>query len=287
MLHRDNKRKKAGPLIIIGGHEDREGDKKILQEVAKMLGDGRLVIADLASQDPEGLFETYEHAFRKLGVAHISRLYVNTRQEAQEPATLRLLKDATGVFFTGGDQLRIASLIGDSATYRRIQEIYGEGGVIAGSSAGASVMCETMLVAGSSDTSCCLSDLRLGPGLGFMKNTIIDQHFAERGRIGRLLGAVAQNPKILGIGIDEDTAIIVEKNIFRVVGEGAVYVADGKEVSYSNSSENEPDCVLSVFNTKLHILNEGCSFNMIERTPILKEKEDHHKQRSSRKVFFQ
>jgi len=174
------------------------------------------------------------------------------------------------VFFTGGDQLKITSQIGDTLVYRRIQEIYEEGGVIAGTSAGASVMCETMIVRGEDSESHRIDDtLRMAPGLGLVKGVIIDQHFAERGRMGRLLGAVAQNPRVLGIGIDEGTAIVIEGDAsFQVFGDGAVYVLDGTGVTHSNVAErSDPGQALSIHDIRLHVLSHGDAFDLKSRRP--------------------
>src|SRR5690606_15641568 len=161
--------------------------------------------------------------------------------------------DATGVFFTGGDQLKITSQIGDTPVYKRIREIYEEGGLIAGTSAGASVVCETMIVRGNGDESHRVrSALMLACGLALIRDVIIDQHFAERGRMGRLVGAIAENPRNLGIGLDEDTAIVVENNrSFYVLGTGAVYVIDGTGVSYSNIAEAKAEHTLSIYDIRL------------------------------------
>lgn len=125
------------------------------------------------------------------------------------------------MFFSGGDQLRISSQIGDTPVEERVREIHERGGLVAGTSAGASVMSETMLVKGTSGESHKIGDLHMAPGLGLVRDVIIDQHFAERGRFGRLFGAVAHNPRELGLGIDEDTAIVVEGERFEVIGKVA------------------------------------------------------------------
>src|SRR3546814_225132 len=150
-----------------------------------------------------------------LGVTNLTELYVKERVETLKEETADPLRDAAGVFFTGGDQLRISSQIGDTPIERMLWDIHRRGGLIAGTSAGAAVMSETMLVKGSSRESHRIGDLHMAPGLGFVRDAIIDQHFAERGRIGRLLGAVAQNPRVIGIGIDEDTAILLRDEIGR------------------------------------------------------------------------
>ena len=210
--------KTGGPLVIIGGHEDKEGERLILSQVARRLKGGRLIIATVASHEPEGYFDAYKAAFADLGVTDLVELYVHDRAETLSEEVLEPLRNAAGVFFTGGDQLRISSQIGDTPVERFVRQIHANGGVIAGTSAGASVMSDTMLVRGSSAETHRIGDLHMAAGLGLIHDVIIDQHFAERGRIGRLLGAVAQNPRILGIGIDEDTAIVVENGEFEVHG---------------------------------------------------------------------
>ncbi len=258
---------RPGPLIIIGGHEDKEGDKLILQEVARRLDGGKLVVATVASHRPEGYFDAYREAFSEFGLSDLVELYVHERFETLESSALQILDDAAGVFFTGGDQLRISSQIGDTPIERRVREIHARGGVVAGTSAGASVMSETMLVRGTSSESHRIGDLHMAPGLGLLRDVIIDQHFAERGRFGRLFGAVAQNPRVLGIGVDEDTALIVEGERFHVLGAGAVYVIDGAGVTHSNIAEAEPERTLSMFDVRLHVLSSGDGFDLRERRP--------------------
>lgn len=259
---------RPGPLIIIGGHEDKEDERVILKLVAERVRDGKLVIATVASHEPEGYFESYQKAFEGLGVGSLVELYVNERFEARDGKTIDILKDAAGVFFTGGDQLRISSQIGDTPVERIVHEIHERGGVVAGTSAGASVMSDTMLVRGSSAESHRIGDLHMAPGLGLISDVIIDQHFAERGRIGRLLGAVAQNPRILGIGLDENTAIVVDGDHFSVAGSGAVYVMDGGDVSHSNIAEASPERTLSMFDIKMHVLGSGDRFGLRNRRPL-------------------
>jgi cyanophycinase len=260
-----------GPLIIIGGHEDKEGDRVILKEVAERLGTGRLVIATVASHEPDGYFDAYKAAFGALGVTDLVELYVSEREETRSPKIRAMLADAAGLFFTGGDQLRISSQIGDTPVEEMVRAIHRRGGVIAGTSAGASVMSDTMLIRGSSAESHRIGDLNMAPGLGLVDDVIIDQHFAERGRIGRLLGAVAQNPRVLGIGIDEDTAIVVENGRFKVIGAGAVYVVDGTDVTHSNVAEADRDEPLSMFGVTLHVVAGGDTFDLKNRTPFKKQ----------------
>ncbi|SMB94875.1 cyanophycinase [Deinococcus hopiensis] len=260
-----------GTLIIIGGHEDKAHGREILKEVARRVRGGRLVIATVASHKPEGYFESYQEGFDGLDVGELLELYVEERAEASRQEKLELFDGAAGVFFSGGDQLRITSQIGDTPLEARIREVYEAGGVVAGTSAGASVMCETMLVSGHSRESYRIGDLQMAPGLGLVRGVIIDQHFAERGRIGRLLGAVAQNPRVLGIGIDEDTAIVLEGGQFQVIGNGAVYVADGAGITHSNIAEARRDEPLSLYGVRLHVLSRGDAFDLARRQPVSAE----------------
>lgn len=259
----------GGTLVIIGGHEDRDprGDREILREVARRIDGGKLVIATIASREPEGYFEEYRKAFADLGIGALVQLYVEQRSATHERQKLDILDDAAGVFFSGGDQLRITSQIGDTEIEDHLKRLYYRGGLIAGTSAGASAMSETMLVQGSSAETHRIGDLHMAPGLGLIPDVIIDQHFAERGRFGRLLGAVASNPRLLGLGIDEDTAAIVEGSLFTVAGSGAVYVVDGEDVSHSNIAEAKPDRVLSMHGVKVHVLAKGDCYDLKARRP--------------------
>jgi len=257
----------AGPLLIIGGHEDKEGDREILKVLADLVDGGKLVIATIASKEPEGYFETYREVFAGLGLTDLVELYIEERCDSGTREALEILDGAKGVFFTGGDQLRISSQIGDTAIEKRIQELHADGGVIAGTSAGASVMSETMLVKGPSDESYRLGELHMAPGLGLIRDVIIDQHFAERGRYGRLMGAVAHNPRLLGVGIDEDTALLVRDRTGQVLGRGAVYVVDGEEATHSNIAEAQAESALSIHDVRMHVLSCGDSFDFASRRP--------------------
>jgi cyanophycinase len=259
--------RKPGPLIVIGGHEDKEGDCTILKEVARRLDGRNLVVATVASRIPDEYFAEYRRVFGALGVEKVSELYVDERLQALESSKLACLEDAGGVFFTGGDQLRIASQIGDTPIERSIRAIWESGGVIAGTSAGASVMSEVMLVRGASAESHRIGDLHMSAGLGLIRDVVIDQHFAERGRIGRLLGAVSQNPRILGVGVDENTAFVLEGNVMRVIGHGAVYVVDGADITQSNIAEGDVNSILSIYDMRLHVLSAGDSFDVRTRRP--------------------
>jgi cyanophycinase len=195
---------------------------------------------------------------------------VGSREEACDARKARILDDAVGAFFTGGDQLQITMMLGGTEIARRVREIYAGGGVIAGTSAGASVMCDTMIVGGGGNGSTRIGQaISMSPGLGLISDVLIDQHFAERGRLPRLLGAVAQNPCMLGIGIDENTAIVFQRRgrHFRVLGDGAVYLFNARDMSYSNLTEEETDRTLSIFDVRIDMLSQGDSYDLTTREP--------------------
>jgi cyanophycinase len=264
----DSLKPPKGRLILIGGAEDRSGEMKILREVAARTRNGRLAVITAATTEPDEMWAMYRSIFHKLGVNDIVHIDIQQREDAYRTENLQLLKGARVVFFTGGDQVRITSHLGGSLLCDHLRMAYEEGLTLSGTSAGTSCMSETMLVGGNSKESHKVGGaLLMAPGLGFMTSVIIDQHFAERGRIGRLLGAVAQNPRILGIGIDEDTAIVVQDGRFRVLGAGAVYVIDAISESYTNVSEQDPEKTMSIFDVRLHIMSTDDTFDLATRRP--------------------
>lgn len=264
-------KKLSGNLIIIGGAEDKEGRKEVLKKVCECIKkeEDDLVIATVATEYPEEAAEKYRKAFGELGILNIDILDISKREDAFKDDNVAMIKDASLIFFTGGDQLRITSLIGGSPVYDALKEVADNGIYIVGTSAGASVMSDTMIIEGNDEEAPRKCTLKMSPGLGLINNVIIDQHFAQRGRIGRLLSGVAQNPEVLGIGIDENTAIIVNKNgNVEVIGEGAVYFIDGSQISYTNVSEQYSEEVLSIYNVKLHVLKEGNKFDLVRKVPF-------------------
>lgn len=258
--------------MVIGGGEDKTGHQEVLAEVARLVGAGPLVIATLASSEAERQWPEYKKVFRKLGVKELRHLAVSDRSDAVGRAAMETVANAKGVFFTGGDQLKITSDLGGTKLCELIRNVYEQGGVIAGTSAGASVMSSTMITAGPSDSSVkAKGDIKMAPGLDFLEDIIVDQHFAQRGRISRLLGAIALNPRFLGIGIDENTAIVLEKPTkFRVIGAGSVYVLDAQDVPKVNVSDDgkSGDANLSIYGVQLYVMNRGECFDLTARRPI-------------------
>ncbi len=259
-------------LIIIGGAEDKKGDKKILNDVCQHIDKESqlLVIATVATEKPIEVGNEYSGIFHNMGIKNVGVLDVENREDALKIENVELIEKASLIFFTGGDQLRITSILGGTPLYTSIKRKYTEGCVFVGTSAGASVMSDTMIVKGMDDESPRKCTLKMAPGLGLINGVIIDQHFAQRGRVGRLLVGVAENPQVLGIGIDEDTSIIVNKeNVFRVLGSGAVYIIDGSNISDTNVSEQYQDNILSIFDVKMHVLKTGDKYDLNTKRPIV------------------
>lgn len=266
------KQSRRGALLIIGGHEDKKGERSILKELARRAEGGALLVATVASHSKvDELWEIYRQQFAELGVKEVVHLQVDSRERANAPETLALLDRASAIFFTGGNQLKITSDLGGTELYQRLLQFYHEdGGTIAGTSAGAAMMPETMLMSGPSGESQRAEDrLSMSPGLGLLKGVVIDQHFAERGRMGRLLAAVALNASSLGIGIDEDTAILVEGDEFAVLGDGAVYVIDATEMTHTNVAQRRRDGTLAITNVRLHSLSDGYRFDLRHRKALV------------------
>jgi cyanophycinase len=254
---------------MIGGGEDREHDKTILCRFIELAGGARakIVVLTAASTLQREMWRIYDRAFGELGVEQRSHLPIKSREEASDTEREEKILSANGVFMTGGDQKRLLAMIGgtliDKAMHRAFKE---RGACIAGTSAGASAMSEHMLAVGSSgETAPIKGESHLAAGLGFLQRVVIDQHFSERQRLGRLLGVVAQNPYLLGIGIDEDTALIVENGWgIEVVGNGAVTLIDGREMS-SNFLTVQDRERMELVNVKLHLLPAGASYSVHDK----------------------
>jgi cyanophycinase len=267
------KKRRSGLLLLSGGHDEAEGTvaKRLAEEVEAR--GGKLVICTAPSGDPAASAETHVERFRKLGVKQVEVLDLRIREDAMDPAAVQTLEGAAGVFFTGGDQLRFTATMADSLTFRRIRQIHEDGGVVAGTSAGSAAMPQTMFVSGEAEIAPEAATIGMAPGLGFLDGIVLDTHFAERGRIGRLLAAVAQNPKNVGLGIDEDTAVVVSDGGFDVIGEGSVYVIDGSQLSFSSLSSQSHRGVTSIFGIRLHVLADGDHFDLATREPRIDEVE--------------
>jgi cyanophycinase len=256
-----------GWIVPIGGAENKENDPRILQRFIDVSGgsDADIVVIPTASQ----LHETghrYEQVFRDLGARRVSVMDFDTRRDCQEPSRLERLEQASGIFFTGGNQLRLTTLLGGTPVAKLIRNRNAHGVTVGGTSAGASILSEHMIAFGDEGGSAISGNVRLAPGLGLTSRFVIDQHFRERDRFGRLLTALAYNPFAVGIGLDEDTAAFIgPSNLLEVEGTGGVTVVDAADVTYSSMdsiAEGEPLCMLGL---KVHLLVAGATFNLHSR----------------------
>ncbi len=255
--------------MVVGGHEDHSGPRRILREFVRLAGGerARVAVVATAAGDPEATAEAYARGFSGLGAA-AQGLCVADRRQASDPVAVTVLDEATGIFFTGGDQLRITAVLGGSECERALRRASADGAVIAGTSAGASAMSSTMIVGGRSDTSPRREIVRMSPGLGLLPELVIDQHFAQRGRISRLIAALSQNPGLLGVGVDEDTAFVVgDDDVLRVVGSATVTVLDARGVRLTSASEADLDQPLTLTGVLLHVLADGYGFDLRARQP--------------------
>jgi len=258
---------RRGWIIPIGGAENKENDRHILERFVQCSGgrDADIVVIPTASR----LHETgprYQRLFQDLGAARVDVMDFDTRRDCQELSRLERLEQASGIFFTGGNQLRLTTLLGGTPVAKLVRLRNAAGVAVGGTSAGASFLSEHMIAFGDEGSSVISGSVRLAPGLGLTNRFVIDQHFRQRDRLGRLLTALAYNPFAVGIGLDEDTAAFIGPDeTVEVAGSGGVTVVDASDVSYSSMdsvTEGEPVCMLGL---KLHILVAGATFNMHTR----------------------
>lgn len=257
-------------LIIIGGAEDKKEDCEILREFVRRAGGtkAKVVIMTAATELPREVGENYIRVFERLGAEDARIVDTETRDDASSSTALEAVSKATGIFFTGGDQARITSVLKETELDTAIHKRFAEGAVIAGTSAGAAVMPDKMIVEGDSQTNPRMEIIEMGPGLGFLPGVVIDQHFLQRGRLGRLISALIQEPADLGFGIDENTAMVVTDRQVEIIGEGSVTIVD-VESTYDNMGEILKDEALAICGAKLHILPRGYKFDLKTRQPIL------------------
>jgi cyanophycinase len=252
-----------GHLVIIGGHEDRKHRKEILTRFVELSGgaNARIVVITAASQIADEMWEVYDQAFSDLGVQNRAHLRLEGRGDANNEEKVRMVAEADGIFMTGGDQKRLLAIIGGTALDAEMHTaLKVRGACIGGTSAGASAMSGHMLAQGSTDLLPEKGAVSLGAGLGFLHRVVIDQHFSERQRLSRLLSVVAQNPYLQGIGIDEDTALVVERGRgIEVLGEGSVTIVDGRTMD-TNMADIQERATPELIDVRLHLLPAGSRY---------------------------
>ncbi|HLT48030.1 MAG TPA: cyanophycinase [Rubricoccaceae bacterium] len=252
-----------GFIVPIGGAEKKKADRVILERFVRIAGgaDARLAVIPTASElNDTG--ERYRRLFEVLGAEAVEVLPLAERREAYEEGYLRALDDVTGIFLTGGNQLRLSTILGGTPVAQAIRRLNAAGVHVGGTSAGAAILPEHMIAGGASGHTPRADGVILAPGLGLTNRLIVDQHFRQRDRLGRLLTAVSFNPFAVGIGLDEDTAIFIGPDeTFEVVGSGGVTVVDPTHLTYSSMDSAHPGAPVSLIGVTLHVLTHGARYD--------------------------
>jgi cyanophycinase len=260
-----------GTVIIIGGAEDKVRDRVILNRFVALAGatDARLAVISTASSLGNEAGERYRQVFGELGVERVEPIHAVTRSQANDESISRTVRNASGIFLTGGNQLRLSSTIGATRLADAILERFRAGAVVAGTSAGASAMSSHMIAFGASGATPKQRMAQIAAGLGLLPGVIVDQHFQQRNRLGRLLSLIAQNPSLLGLGVDEDTAGVVgPDHVLEVVGRGSVTVVDGA-ASETDAWDIRGHRPIMISGVVLHSLPSGYRFDLRRRHRIV------------------
>jgi len=273
-----------GKLVIIGGGEDKEGDCTILKEFVRLAGKAkaRIAIMTVATDEPEEYAGEYRKVFKKLGVGEARMVDVSHRKDVHDRKALEIIEQATGIFFTGGDQLHITSLMGGTEMQELIRKKYEGGAALGGTSAGAAMMSHSMIIRGESNCTPRFGGMEIGPGMNYLTETMIDTHFSQRGRFGRLLTAIAHYPQAIGFGIDENTALVVSGEQCEIIGENTVTVIDAGDITYTNLPDIVRSEALTIHGVRIHVLSRGHKFDLEKRVPIEEtDKEEQEKAASA------
>ncbi len=259
-----------GFIIPIGGAEDKMADRRILKRFVELCGgrDAPIVVVPTASED-DNTGQRYIDVFDRVESGAVRIVDIRTRKEAEGLAGIAALEGAAGVFFTGGNQLRLTTILGGTNFAQAVRKANARGVHIAGTSAGASFVSGHMIAYGKEGGTPKAGLVTLAPGLGLTNRVVIDQHFRERDRIGRLLTAIAYNPYAIGLGVDEDTAAFLgPNNVFEVVGKGGITVVDANDLESSSMARAAEGHAVELVGVKLHILVSGSRFDLLKRKVV-------------------
>jgi cyanophycinase len=263
-----------GGLIAVGGGESSDVTKdsiEILEKFIEMSGGAakaRIVLMTVATDESRDAVKRYEKIFGDLKLKNLETVNIVERGESFDEEILKKIEWASGLYFTGGDQLHVTTLMGGTPLHELITEKFQKGLTIGGTSAGAMMISSSMIVSGATDVAPRLDSIEVTAGMNLLKDTVIDTHFSQRGRHGRLLSTVAHNPQVLGIGIDERTAMIVRDGEFEVIGEGAVTVICAKNSTHTNLPYIKSDEAIGIFDVGFHVLPKGYKYDLKKREPI-------------------
>ncbi len=257
-----------GPIVAIGGAEDRTSDLEILNRVFALAPEGNHEVAVIATASgiPDEVLPDYEAAFERLGASRVHLLGIRDRRQAAKDDTVRLIEQSGVIFFTGGDQLRLTNVLGGSPVLSAIRERLDSGAVVAGTSAGAAAMPGTMIYNGAATDALRKGGVNMTFGLGFVDGLIIDSHFLERGRFTRLMEVGASNPEHLGVGLGEDAGVIIHPHgILEAIGSGHVILIDSRDLASSNIAELSMGEPVAIENMVLHAMVSGHGFDVEAR----------------------
>ncbi len=258
---------RIGPLVAIGGAEDKTAEAVILQRVMEMTEVEAPVVGVIttASSIPEEVFPSYAGVFGRLGAAETLDIRIRTRPEADDKRFVDMIDRCDIVFISGGDQMRLTNTLGGCKTLEAIRRRRAQGAVVAGTSAGAACQSTTMVYGGPSDDSLRKGAVKMSAGFGFVSGVIIDTHFLERGRFSRLMEVGATNPEYIGIGLGEDAAVLFEEGVIRSFGPGHVVIVDSSQITGSNVYDLHDGEAVSVSNVIMHALVDGYGYSLSDR----------------------
>ncbi|MFH0815305.1 MAG: cyanophycinase [Methanobacteriota archaeon] len=258
-----------GILVAVGGNEDKENDLDVLRRIAGLIDHPNPVIEIIttASSTPKKMGEVYLGVFTKIGITNANVIHIGKREEANNAEYIDRIKKADIIFFTGGDQLKITSILGGSHFLQEIKRRYfNEKCVVAGTSAGATAMPDTMIYGGESGEALCKGAVNMTCGIGLIKHIIIDSHFIKRGRFSRLMEVVSSNPGYIGLGLGEDTGVIIRNgHILEAIGNGLVVIFDGHGIKYTNITSLKDGEAISVEGVLVHTIAKGHGYNIKTR----------------------
>ncbi|MDX1418595.1 MAG: cyanophycinase [Rubricoccaceae bacterium] len=256
-----------GFVVPIGGAEKKKADRVILERLVRLAGgsDARIAVIPTASElDDTG--DRYRRIFEGLDAEAVTVLPITEREQAFDDECLRRLEDVTAVFLTGGNQLRLSTILGGTPVAKAIRRLNAGGVHVGGTSAGAAILSEHMIAGGASGHTPRADGVILAPGLGLTNRLVVDQHFRQRDRLGRLLTAVSFNPFAVGVGLDEDTALFLgPDDTFEVIGSGGVTVVDPTHLTHSSMDSAKPGAPVSLIGVTLHVLTHGARYDTVER----------------------
>ena len=276
-----------GFLIAVGGAEDKGEEEKVrknrldffsagilrqILEMASRKNKPRIEIITTASSIPDEVWLNYKKAFKKLGCTEVAHLKISSREEAEHSKVLERVEKSSCILFSGGDQLKLCSALGGTQFIKLVKEKYEEEAfVIAGTSAGAAAMSNTMICGGNENRAFLKGEVEMNIGFGFLQNVIIDTHFDARGRFGRLVQAIATQPGAIGIGLDEDTGVIIEKGYrVKAIGASSVVIVDGSHVACNNIAAIKTGMPISLANVSVHVMSQADQFDLNTREFIVK-----------------